>query len=695
MKTKSIILSGLLLLGLGASTTSCEDMFTPENKLVTTDLAPQDTVYQIMGIVKDMQKIADRTILLGELRGDLIDINEHTPTALADIANGLCNSNEAKSLENEYNRPADYYNVINSCNIYLAYVDSLLKTHGEYYYEPEIISAKTYRAWTYLELAKIYGEVPFTFDPVTTPQAAEQLATSKDNFAGMQQICTKCIADLLPYALLDRNHELQPFDYNSWRFKGKQGRFFFIPVRLMLAELYLWRGCATHSQSDFVEAVRYYHDYLTFTNEELTTGTNRIYWSGIQFSNARPSGNYEGQFEYTGSSSTYQVIIPMDTIQYYGNYSDLRSVFCASPKNKNFALVNPSRRIREISQAQDNCVYVYNGPSDIDTVSAPRTSDQFSMARTQGGSVDVELFVGDLRLNAIYTNETASSTTLMYHADYSEEEQTIKKYTDGRNRLYDDERQDFVGLYRTPIIYLHFAEALNYAGFPETAFAVLKYGLSESVLQDRTKISHDEYQRLSAIASYGFSGEYGNAAGWDRNRFRTRDMETGGFDAGGMSNYPPDGQRATQFGIHAFGSGDAFFNPNYYLPTDSSGIVEVPAVTIWLNEESTPEDSLEYDRQVQARDEALQTNEDWLTSDEVREKRQAALAKMILEEEALEGMFEGTRYYDLMRYALYTGDENFIATEVSKRKGAENAGTGELYNNFAGRQNWYLKLPKR
>lgn len=694
MKTKSIILSGLLLLGLGASTTSCEDMFTPENKLVTTDLTPQDTVYQIMGIVKNMQKIADRTILLGELRGDLIDINDHTPTALADIANGLCNSDEAISVANEYNNPADYYNVINSCNIYLAHVDSLLKTHGEYYYEPEIIAAKTFRAWTYLELTKIYGEVPFTFEPVTTPQAAEELAVSNSDFRDMQAICNACINDLLPYASLDRNHELQPFDYNSYKFKDKQGRFFFIPVRLMLGELYLWRGCVTHSQSDFIEAIRYYHDYLTFTNEELTTGTARTYWTGVQFSNASPSSGYDNNFVYRNSGSTYQVIIPMDTVEYYGNTSDLRSVFCSSPKNNNYALVNPSRHIREISQSQDNCVYVYNSTSDIDTVSAPHSSDQFSMARNST-SIDPELLVGDLRLYSIYKNETASSSTLMYHADYSEEEQTIMKYTDGSNRVRDDQRQDYVGLYRTPIIYLHLAEALNYAGFPETAFAVLKYGLSESVLNNQEYVSFNELERLTEITSRGFSGEYGNAAGWNRNKFRTRDWETGGYDARGNSQYPADGIRATQLGIHSFGSGDAFFNPNYYLPTDSSGIVEVPEITIDLNEESTPEDSLEFEMQYNAQINALENNREWLASDGVRTQRMAALALMILEEEALEGMFEGTRYYDLMRYALYTGDDNFIATEVSKRKGAENAGTGDLFNNFAGRRNWYLKLPKR
>ena len=116
MKTKSIILSALLLIGVGAFTTSCEDMFTAENKLVQTDLAPRDTVYQIMGIVQNMQKIADRTVILGEIRADLVDINSQTPIDLQAVAN-----NEV-TIDNAYNNPTDYYAVINSCNTYLAYV---------------------------------------------------------------------------------------------------------------------------------------------------------------------------------------------------------------------------------------------------------------------------------------------------------------------------------------------------------------------------------------------------------------------------------------------------------------------------------------------------------------------------------------------------------------------------------------------
>ena len=147
--------------------TSCEDMFTAENKLVATDLTPQDTVYQVMGIMKRMQKLATRTILLGEVRADLVDVNSLVATT--DVQQ--LNSNDI-SLENAYNKPADYYDVINNCNLYLAGVDSLLRSHGKYVYEKEICAVKSFRAWCYLELAKIYGTVPFVTEPILSSDAA-------------------------------------------------------------------------------------------------------------------------------------------------------------------------------------------------------------------------------------------------------------------------------------------------------------------------------------------------------------------------------------------------------------------------------------------------------------------------------------------------------------------------------------------
>ena len=194
---KSIVTCGLLLLGVGAAITSCEDSFTAENKLVTTDLQPQDTLYQMMGIVKRMQKLADRTVLLGEVRADLVDVN---PAVASTDLQQL--SNNTISTDNVYNKPADYYAVINNCNIYLAYVDSLLKSHGEVYYEKEICAAKCFRAWCYLELAKIYGSVPFVTEPVLTADDAEDIVASGTK-ADMATILDFCINDLQKYPYMD------------------------------------------------------------------------------------------------------------------------------------------------------------------------------------------------------------------------------------------------------------------------------------------------------------------------------------------------------------------------------------------------------------------------------------------------------------------------------------------------------------
>ena len=143
MKTKSIIFSGLLLALLGATTTSCEDMLNVEDELHTQNLAPQDTVYQMFGIINRIQSLADRIVVLGELRADLIEVDpDVAKTSLQEVMNNDI------TTDNEYNQIADYYAVINACNTYLAYVDSTFVSHNKLHYEREIQAVKTFRAWT-------------------------------------------------------------------------------------------------------------------------------------------------------------------------------------------------------------------------------------------------------------------------------------------------------------------------------------------------------------------------------------------------------------------------------------------------------------------------------------------------------------------------------------------------------------------
>ena len=71
----------LLLLGCLGFFTSCSDLldtksdmieFSEDNILNSTS----DTLYSVMGIVRGIQTIADRTLLLGDIRSDQFTVTE-------------------------------------------------------------------------------------------------------------------------------------------------------------------------------------------------------------------------------------------------------------------------------------------------------------------------------------------------------------------------------------------------------------------------------------------------------------------------------------------------------------------------------------------------------------------------------------------------------------------------------------------
>jgi hypothetical protein len=74
--------------------------------------------------------------------------------------------------------------------------------------------------------------------------------------------------------------------------------------------------------------------------------------------------------------------------------------------------------------------------------------------------------------------------------------------------------------------------------------------------------------------------------------------------------------------------------------------------------------------------------------------QQASVAELILTEEALEGMFEGTRFGDLMRFSKQTGNDAYLGQAVSKRTGTATP-DGSLAGKLASEAGWYITMPKR
>ncbi len=698
MKMKSIIKCGLLLLVLGTATVSCEDMFTADNTLVTTELAPQDTLYQMMGIIKRMQKLADRTVLLGEVRADLVDVDPLH--ASADIQELAANN---VSAANVYNQPSDYYAVINSCNIYLANVDSMRNSQGtRKYFEKEILAAKCFRAWCYLELLKIYGDVPYIRTPVLNSDNAEEIVASGKK-EGMVTIVTDMINDLVNFRAAE-NDELRQ-SYGNRTFNGIRYSEMVIPVRAMLAELYLWRGSYTGNQTDYINAIRMYHDYFTFPGEEINTGRAKANWPSRD--SERPStSDYNSNFL---AASQCAGVLPMETSQYYGTVSKLRGVFCSLDSNNYYPAVVASQRAKDISKAQDYCQFLVEGGGLPEIYFREHDPNLYSEYKTMEG---------DLRLYSVSDgpdNVKDNSSNSHENSSYNNMYYLNRKYgttTNGNSYL------PFVPYFRNNILYLHFAEALNRAGFPETAFAILKYGLSYYTLTNRDIVSKDEFDRLSLITSIGFTVQEpkftdddlkkqttGTAAIWSSDVFATYFIVP-------LDQMNPqriiEGGNYIQVGIHSFGSGDSEYNDRYFLDDEEtkSGLKaykedleleEVPR----LSRNSTHEDSVEYDRvvaynayadsvNIAQKDSVDSYNAEYLASPDIRTKRQAHVSKLILEEEALEGVFEGQRFYDIMRYQMQEMGGAAIGTTITMPAYIE-----EKYGTttkMAGKP-WFLKLP--
>ena len=486
-----------------AAITGCADFFDQESDHVTfaddyqIDQAT-DTIYGVIGILNKMQKLADRTVLLGEARGDLVDISNVTAADLREVA--LFNVDD----DNIYNNPRDYYAVINNCNFYLAHVDTaLVNSRNEQIFKREYAVVKGFRAWTYLQLVLNYGSVPFFTQPILTKKEADQQYERKN----IQEVCEWLIQDLAP--LTTDEYLLRYGDIPMYgTIRNTDSRFFYFPTSLLLGELNLWAG-------HYREAAQWYYRYITTrngTNVAYTTGTGRVSWSSPSWSNVIP--NFDVTTERYSLDPRDQgeliTMIPADSIPSEGNFSQLRNIFNSYDTTTgefHEAQLVPSTGLIDLSEKQTYC-YV----EDRDTIYAPSNLERH--------------MTGDLRL---YNNWNEGQ--MVYYSQQLNI-QTISKYS-SRN----------VHIWRRQMVWLHFAEALNRAGYPRFAYQILARGLSNQVIQEEV------------IPYYRSDSVYLSTFSFPNERYIT--CTPMGINGENMQ------------GIHTRGSGWAYCNKYYQMPVDT------------------------------------------------------------------------------------------------------------------------------
>lgn len=615
MKRKSIFYTIALCSILGVFT-ACEDMFdltsSSEQYEGSHNLnSPADSLYSVVGILTKVQGIADRTILLGELRGDLVDENVNTENDLREIINFNV------SPSNPYCNYRDYYGVINNCNYFLSKVDTMVMVSNQPVMLYEYAVVKAIRAWTYLQMALVYKSVPFITEPILSVADAEK----EFPYYSIEDMCDYFIEDLRPY--VDTEWP------NYGQINGINSSNLFFPIRLLLGDMYLWK-------QDYENALRNYVEFAY--REDLTTTMG----NGVRVGGFSALTNNIQSFNFFTSDVENITIIPMSNSKLYGTITNLNNIFSSTDVNEGKRPISPSYAWKELAERQD---YAYK--QNANTLRHLACGD----VRAYRDYGRIEWSDGSYSPNKPQADE-------WYLVDVESKYLVNSKYSNNYN----------LPIYTVGNVFLRIAETLNRLGDSETAFDILKEGISDILIVD-----------------------------------------------GVMSFETPAADDETHVGIHARGSGVAADNDEYHLPDYSEYVASnVEKYTYYMVGDSLYDlasgvvsDTIVY---ITAYDKdnadayGLYTVETWGLPDKKDDVSPDTLymsvypksylvekvEDLIIDEFALETAFEGNRFSDLMRVAMRRNDPTYLADKVARRKGEMHPRNEELFSRLSNPDNWYL-----
>lgn len=661
MKLKNIVSAFIVLIAIFVSS-SCEDMLRVDSKIVLYDDEntldrPTDTVYSVLGIIKGMQKIADRAVILGEIRGDLVQTSDYANKDLAELYE--YNFKQLKS-SNRYNNPTDYYSVINNCNFFLSKADTTLYKDRKNVFIREYIAVLCYRAWTYLQLAQVYGKVYFLDKPILSGDMSQ---VNKGELRDIRWIADTLLYEFEKYK--DRYMDEKTPSYgdlggetgSSEQSTSHASTDFFIPVRLIMGDLALW---AEH----YDRAALYYHDYLTRVTDPRPTTTSKILWFSNDWLFLDPEGDTYASV--LGANADPICYIPMESDIFNGVVSDLPNIFNSTKDNDYYYQLTSSKALVGLSTRQRYAFHFLN-PQQTKPEPVPHYIETSSSTKYD---IDVELRRGDLRLQSILSQKTRTDVDEFSTKNQSTSEQKLIKIN-----------AEKIWLYRNDVVYLRLAEALNRAGMPQMAFNILKTGLCSAVI-DSASIKRAAQLNMAGVLNF------------DRNSFQPVEYAIESYDESTKTSSAKrtiEGKEVTKYntrisrgntmGIHSRGCGDANVDTTYTIGKKIAQMAK-----------EQPE-SLTGD----------------LFTDSIR-----AVEEFLIDEMALETCFEGHRFGDLMRIAMHRAVDNgggyaendFLAKRVAARRGAtmenpwiEDPKDAPLHDLLKGEGtefnvNWFLKLPE-
>ena len=739
-------------MSLGMVTTSCEDMLTSDSERHSYEVA-QDTLYSYWGILKSLQNVAERYVILGECRGDLVTSTGYVSDTIAAIVNFGLKGTAAKYKDgaSKYLKASDYYHIINSCNAYIAHCDTFQTTGtNQKYMIKEYAQVQAIRAWTYMQLVQVYGEVPFYTKPLLTTKEIDEFWASDYPTANAGNL-----VDLLGPELTNMEFVEKIYGFPHYAQYGRtsavcHSSLCMFPVSIVLGDLYLMEGSA----ASCAKAAQHYYNYLNTENGGPLL-SNTYSYGNLTERTPLPSYSFKGTIPYTSKgkvSNTNEAItcIPSSTNKLWGTVlTDVNRLFGFEAEIRVTTY--------ETGDADEE-----QSTATTASVSLSRQEDPELVASAEYDSLcmkqDYEIYIGDELDKAVIKTMPKVGDARQYWNDrrifMNEMEKMDTMYYVMKQNPGTSFTTVYPMVYRKTGVWLRYAEAINRAGYPSYAFAVLKNGLCnndywypnadadyaikdqlyyglykdsvylpydipvggeidvesilangycknlaelDSVIREKyaDTISLADVQIGSLILSTeNFTNDYCPQVCYYLDKREV--MKSKGIDyMNFMTRYMRSTTGSTDYLIKKELRSDKKLEPQAY-PSKA-----VPNVYVTTGVHARGGGRLKYDERNSSYDYVIQvckkikentgldvTKED-IYSGEYDAQVQDAVEDLIIDECALEMAFEGNRFFDLMRVARRRGTE-YLASRVAKRNGTFDA---EMFNHLRTEKNWYLPFP--
>ncbi|MGB3007615.1 MAG: RagB/SusD family protein [Chitinophagaceae bacterium] len=248
----------------------------------TFDIKPQDQLdlsqaYQnvydadaaVVGIYGKFMGLADRYVILNELRGDLLDYTINADEALRQI------STHTVTKGNPYANPRPFYEVIINCNDVLENFQLMVrdKKMTELEFSQRYSDIGALRTFLYLQLGIHFGEVPYVTSSLKDIDAVKDISNfPRLPFATLLDSLIN-FTEALPFK------ELYPTGSNlNLTVDGYPTQKFYVNKKIILADLHLWKG-------NYLQAATWYRQVMEYPSAVFGFGEDffsyyRLGWAG-------------------------------------------------------------------------------------------------------------------------------------------------------------------------------------------------------------------------------------------------------------------------------------------------------------------------------------------------------------------------------------------------------------------------------